>query len=135
MPLGRLPSIAMDVHEGQTRSYERTFSEDDIQRFAELSGDTGQQHVERDAEGRLMAQGLLTATLPTKLGGDIDYIAHTLEFEFVRPVFAGDAITCESEIRSLTETDDRTLMESAFVCHNGDGEVVMRGESEGMIPA
>ncbi|EMA52884.1 FAS1-like dehydratase domain-containing protein [Halococcus thailandensis] len=125
----------MDVHEGQTRSYERTFSEDDIQRFAELSGDTGQQHVERDAEGRLMAQGLLTATLPTKLGGDIDYIAHTLEFEFVRPVFAGDTITCESEIRSLTETDDRTLMESAFVCHNGDGEVVMRGESEGMIPA
>ena len=125
----------MNPYEGQTRSYERTFTEDDIRRFAELSGDTGQQHVERDAEGRLMAQGLLTATLPTKLGGDMNYVARTLDFEFVRPVFAGDTITCETEIRSLTEADDRTLLRSTFVCQNGDGEVVMRGESEGMVPA
>nr|WP_255409232.1 hypothetical protein [Halococcus sp. IIIV-5B] len=36
--------------EGEVRSYERTFTEEDIERFAELSGDSGRQHVERDAE-------------------------------------------------------------------------------------
>ena len=127
--------FSMDLHEGGVRSYERTFTAEDIRQFAEISGDKGRQHVERDAEGRLMVQGLLTATLPTKLGGDMNYIARTLEFEFVRPVFAGDTITCESEIRTLIEEDDRTLMESTFVCRNGDGEEVMRGESEGVIPA
>jgi hypothetical protein len=62
----------MDVQEGEVITYERTFTEEEIRAFAELSGDTGQQHVERDAEGRLMAQGLLTATLPTKIGGEVN---------------------------------------------------------------
>jgi 3-hydroxybutyryl-CoA dehydratase len=81
-----------------------------------------------------MAQGLLTATLPTKLGGDINYIAQTLEFEFIRPVFAGDTITCETETQNLTEEEERTLMSSEFVCHNQNGDEVLKGRSDGMIP-
>ena len=124
----------MDLQEGDVRSYERTFTEEDIEKFAEISGDKGQQHVERDSEGRLMAQGLLTATLPTKLGGDIDYIAQTLEFEFIRPVFAGDTITCETETQSLTEEEERILMSSKFVCRNQNGDEVLKGQSNGMVP-
>ncbi len=46
------------------------------------------------ARAGLMAHGLLTATLPTKLGGDLNYIARTMEFEFLRPVYAGEELRC-----------------------------------------
>lgn len=124
----------MDIEEGDVLTYQRTFTEADVREFAEVSGDTGEHHVERGAEGRLMAQGLLTATLPTKIGGELDYIARTLEFEFLRPVFAGDTIACEVEVVTLEPGADRTRLVSTYVCRNEDGEVVLRGESDGLIP-
>ena len=42
-----------------------------------------------------MVHGLLTATLPTKIGGDLNLIANEMIFRFHRPVFAGDTIRCE----------------------------------------
>lgn len=108
----------MAPKEGDVRSYERTFTEEDIEKFAEVSGDRGQQHVERDSQGRLMAKGLLTATLPTKIGGDMNYIARTLDFEFLQPVYAGDTISCETEIQNVSDEQERTLMSSEFVCLN-----------------
>ena len=47
--------------------------------------------------------GLLTATLPTKIGGDINFIAREMIFKFHRPVFSGDTVRCEVTILELTE--------------------------------
>jgi acyl dehydratase len=74
---------------GDTLSWSRTFTEQDIELFARLSGDQGEHHLVPDAQGRLMAHGLLTATLPTKIGGDLNLIAREMVFRFHRPVFAG----------------------------------------------
>ena len=80
---------------GDTLSWERTFTEEDIRLFARFSGDEGEHHLEPDEKGRLMVHGLLTATLPTKLGGDMNFIARQLVFQFLRPVFSGDTVRCE----------------------------------------
>lgn len=125
----------MTVEEGETRTYERTFTDDDVRQFAELSGDTGQHHVERDEQGRLMAHGLLTATLPTKIGGELNFVAKTMTFEFHRPVYAGDTVTCETEMTRVVDGDSRTLLSADFVCHNQDDERVLSGESEGFVPS
>jgi len=60
---------------GDVRSWQRTFTEEDIRLFSRVSGDEGIHHMEYDERGRLMAHGLLTATLPTKIGGDMNFIA------------------------------------------------------------
>ena len=60
---------------GDVRVWERTFSEEDVRFFARFSGDEGEHHLEPDEQGRLMVHGLLTATLPTKIGGDMNFIA------------------------------------------------------------
>jgi acyl dehydratase len=125
----------MTVEEGETRQYERTFTEDDVRQFADVSGDTGQQHVERDEQGRLMVHGLLTATLPTKIGGELNYVASTMTFEFHRPVYAGDTITCETEMTAVVEQETRTLLTAEFVCHDEDGNRVLSGRSGGFVPA
>ncbi|HKF36963.1 MAG TPA: enoyl-CoA hydratase, partial [Ktedonobacteraceae bacterium] len=95
---------------GDVTVWERTFTVEDVRLFGRLSGDLGIHHVEADEQGRLMVQGLLTATLPTKLGGDMNYIARELVFEFLRPVFTGDTIRCESTITHFEKADGHTKM-------------------------
>jgi acyl dehydratase len=118
---------------GDVFSWERTFTEEDIQLFSRLSGDKGEHHVEPDEQGRLMAQGLLTATLPTKIGGDMNFIARELVFEFHRPVFAGDIVRCEVTIIELEQTEQHTRMSSRWVCRNQHGKEVLTGHAHGII--
>ena len=66
---------------GDTVSWERIFTADDIQLFNKVSGDEGVHHVTPDEQGRLMVHGLLTATVPTKIGGDMNFIARELTFD------------------------------------------------------
>jgi acyl dehydratase len=128
---GTMPAARPSI--GQKLSWTRTFTEEDVRAFAALSHDEGRHHVERDARGRLMVHGLLTATLPTKIGGDLDYIAHTMGFEFLRPVFVGDTIACEVTITRLDERNGRLEMAGEVVCTNQDGKVVLRASTSGII--
>lgn len=52
---------------------------EDVRQFTAFSGDDQTRHVEEDAEGWLMVQGLLTATLPTEIGGKLEVMAHHLD--------------------------------------------------------
>ena len=79
-----------------------------------------------------MVQGLLTATLPTKIGGDLDMVARRMEFEFVRPVYTGDTVTCGATVEDVREGADRAGATIDFACHNGD-EVVLEGQVDGVI--
>jgi len=106
-----------------------------VNAFAELSGDKGVHHVEADIYGRIMVQGLLTATVPSKLGGDMNYIARHMVFDFVRPVFAGDTITCEGTVERVEPAEGRLNVSLSFVCRNQNGGEVMRGTTEGIIRA
>ncbi|AFK19191.1 dehydratase [Haloferax mediterranei ATCC 33500] len=119
--------------EGETQTYERTFTVEDVQQFAELSGDAQPRHTEPDADGRVMVQGLLTATLPTKLGGDNEVLARTMEFEFLQPVYTGEPITCSSTYDTVVERDDRYEFTSDVVCEKANGEAVLGATVEGII--
>ena len=82
-----------------------------------------------------MAHGLLTATLPTKIGGDIDFIAREMTFKFHRPVVSGDTVRCEVTIVELTEGAEYKQLKSSWVCRNQHGKEVMSGEAQGIIRA
>jgi len=118
---------------GDTTSWERTFTVEDVERFGQISGDLGVHHVKPDAQGRLLVQGLLTATLPTKLGGDLNFIARDMTFQFLRPVFTGDTIHCENTITRLEVQEERTLVEAAFTCRNQQGKEVLTGKVRGIV--
>lgn len=118
---------------GDTLSWSRTFTEEEIRLFAKLSGDEGEHHLLPDDQGRLMAHGLLTATLPTKIGGDLNFIAREMTFQFHRPVFAGDTIECEVTLVELEPTEQFMRVASKVVCRNQHGKEVMSGEARGVI--
>ncbi len=119
--------------EGQRHTFERAFTTDEVRQFAELSRDTQPRHTEPDADGRLLVHGLLTATLPTKIGGDLEILARTMSFEFVRPVYTDETIACTLTLTSVTERDDRYDLAGEVVCENEDGAVVLTADLEGLV--
>ena len=118
---------------GDVLAWERTFTEADIRLFSQISGDAGVHHMTPDAAGRLMVQGLLTATLPTKIGGDLDFIAREMTFNFLRPVFAGDTVRCEVTVLETTPDERFTRAAFAFACRNQQGKEVLTGNVRGVI--
>lgn len=119
--------------EGETITYTRTFTVEEVQQYAELSGDSQPRHTEPNENGRVMVQGLFTATMPTKLGGDREVLAPRMEFEFITPVYTGDYITCSATYDEVVEQDDRYQFTWDVVCENGDGEVVLEATIDGII--
>jgi 3-hydroxybutyryl-CoA dehydratase len=118
---------------GARSEWSRTFTAEDVRRFAELSGDRGAHHVTPDAEGRLLVHGLLTATLPTKLGGDMNFLARELNFEFLRPVYAGEKILCVGLVEEVRAEPKRWAVSFTFEAENERGKVVLRGTAVGVI--
>lgn len=118
---------------GTRSEWTRRITEEDVSLFAEISGDKGRHHLERDERGRLMAHGLLTATLPTKLGGDHDYMARTMSFEFVKPVYSGDTLTCRGVVERAVAQSSRYKVHFGFEVLNQHGEVVLKGTTSGQI--
>ncbi|PZM64503.1 FAS1-like dehydratase domain-containing protein [Paenibacillus dendritiformis] len=114
-------------------TWERTFTKEDVLEFGRISGDQGRHHVEPDERGRLMVQGLLTASIGTKIGGDLNYIAREMVSEFIRPVFTGDTITCEITLTNLEQLEGFKKVELKSVYRNQQGKEVIRGSSRGII--
>jgi acyl dehydratase len=121
-----------DPREGKTVTYERVFTVEEVQQFAALSGDTQPRHTEPGEDGRVMVPGLLTATMPTKLGGDREVLAPRMEFEFVTPVYTGERITCHATYDEVVERDDRYEFTWDVVCEN-DGGTVLDATIDGLI--
>jgi acyl dehydratase len=103
-----------------------------VRQSAALSGDTQPRHTEPDEEGRLLVHGLLTATLPTKLGGDVEVLAHRMTFAFHEPVHTGERVVCEWTTESVTQRGERHELVASTVCR-GDGPAVLTGEVEGLV--
>ncbi len=122
-----------DIEAGRTITRTRTFTREEVEQFAELSGDTGYHHLVAGQSGSVMVHGLLTATLPTAIGGEIDYVVREMTLEFPQPVYTGEEITCEVTVDAVSEADDRTRLAVSWTCTNPDDEVVLTGSSSGVI--
>jgi 3-hydroxybutyryl-CoA dehydratase len=118
---------------GDVIAWKRTFTEDEIRLFVKLSGDEGIHHMQTDERGRVVAQGLFTTTLPTKIGGDLNFVAREMTFNFLRPVYANDTIECQVTITDLREEREIMNASSSWRCLNQRGKEVMRGHAVGII--
>ncbi|MDY0939847.1 MULTISPECIES: FAS1-like dehydratase domain-containing protein [Priestia] len=123
----------MKCKAGDTFTWQRTFQEEEIMQFAEMTGDRGKHHLERDDKGRLMVHGLMTASIGTKIGGDLNYIAREMVSEFLRPVFSGDTVTCECILTEVEKADGFQKVKIKSVYRNQQGKEVLIGTSNGII--
>lgn len=118
---------------GQQFTYERTFTKQDVADFIALSHYTGKHHEIPDENGELMIQGLLTATLPTTIGGEYDMLMYKMVYNLVKPVYTGDHIVCTVTVRDLYKKKDTNRIELEFSTKNQRNEEVLSGEIKGII--
>ncbi len=118
---------------GDTITRERTFTNEEIILFGELTHNTGTVHKEPDESGRLMVQGLLTASLITEIGGELNFLGNQMNFNFVRAVYAGDMITCKLRLDRIEESAKRTKAWASYECTNQNNETVLTGDGKGIL--
>jgi acyl dehydratase len=121
---------------GDSFTITRRFSEKDIDDFALISRDYNPVHFDTFYAAlhnfrKPVSQGLLTASLMTEIGGQIGWLASGMTFRFRRPVYAGDAITCDWIITML---DGHGRGRAEVTMRNAQGEVVLAAETTGIAP-
>jgi len=126
--------MMMVLQIGEKITFERTFTKEDVELFTKVSKDEGVHHITPDEQGRFVVQGLLTATLPTKVGGDYNVLARNMNFEFLRPVFSEDTIRCDVIIEQFEQGEkNRTAITAIFTCINQLDKEVLKGSFSGII--
>jgi acyl dehydratase len=129
---------------GSRATWTRTFTADDVEAFARLSGDRNPLHFDREFAartrvGRLVVQGGLTtglfnALVAERLPGPGSVFLHQ-EWDYPAPVYIGDTVTAEAEV--LEARADKPITRLRCVARRDDGTEVLRGEClvYTMIPA
>ncbi len=116
---------------GKVYTYARKFSRKDILEFAQLTGDLGSHHI--DSSKRVIAQGLLVASIVTKIGGEMNYIAKSMEINISLPVFEDESILGQLEITRILTRPKRMKLEMDCKCFNSEGQIVLHGYSKGQV--
>ena len=135
-------SVALeDLHVGMTASLERCVSQQDVVRFAEVTGDNNPLHL--DAEyvattrfGEPIAHGILTAgyisaVIGTRLPG-LGTIYLSQELRFRGPVRIGDTVTARVTVAAIDRARRRVRLDTT--CVVGD-QVVLEGEALVLVPS
>jgi acyl dehydratase len=126
----------MNLTIGQKASRTLTLTEGHVRTFAELTGDYNPLHFDAAFAaatkfGRLVVQGGLTTGLLHALvamdmpGPGTVFLSQN--WKFTAPVYIGDTITAEAEVRSVHATKPVTQL--GIVIRRQDGEVVLEGEA------
>ncbi len=114
----------------------RTFSKEDVVRFADISRDYNPVHFEHrwtKIKGfkDTICHGLLVAGMVTEIGGQIGWLASGMDFHFKQPVYIGDTVTCRF---TITEIDQQGRARAEAVFQNQLDEVVLRAVVTGIVP-
>jgi acyl dehydratase len=126
-----------DFEPGRHVTFTKTFGEEDLRRFIEITGDLNPLHVD-DAYaagtpfGRRILHGMLTASILSTMVGMLlpgtGAIYRSQTIRFLLPVYIGDTVTAHFVVRSVDRAKHRLLIDSWI--ENESGQHVLEGECE-----
>lgn len=127
---------AKGIEEGDTFSFERTFTRRDVELFGDLSRDYNPVHYDDEFAclkgfDATVCHGLLAGSLVTEIGGQLAWLASRMDFSFLHPVYVGDTVSCTMKILNAQE-NGFTRAEAEII--NQNENIVMRVMLEGFPP-
>ncbi len=126
-----------DFEVGQHVSFSKTFTEEDLQRFIEITGDVNPLHVDEDFAartqfGRRVLQGMLTASVFSTMVGMLlpgtGAIYRSQTLHFLLPVHLGETVTAHFVVRSVDRAKHRLEIDAWI--ENEAGKHVIEGTCE-----
>jgi acyl dehydratase len=119
---------------GQRETWTRTFTAEDVERYALITGDRNPLHFDPDfaartRPGRLIVHGGLTTGLFNALVAEVlpgpgSVFLHQ-EWDYPAPVYIGDTVTAEAEV--IEARPDKPITTLRCVARRADGTEVLRG--------
>lgn len=123
----------MKFNVGDVFEYKRTFTKDEVDDFIKLAKYTGKHHIIPNEDNEVMIQGLLTATLPTTIGGEHDILMYKMIYNLLKPVYTSDEIICKVKVDELFEKNGQNRINFTFSCINQKTEEVLNGVLKGIL--
>ena len=119
---------------GQKGTWTRTFTAEDVEAFAELTGDRNPLHFDADFAARTrpralivhggLTTGLFNALVAEVLPGPGSVFLHQ-EWDYPAPVYIGDTVTAEAEV--IAARPDKPITTLRCVARRADGTEVLTG--------
>lgn len=130
-----------DLKIGQSYEMKRVFTQEEVQKFAELSWDTNPLHTDFEYAkttrfGQLIVPGFLTASLfsaiiGTKFPGfGTIYLNQNMSFR--KPVFPDQEVRAVVSVKELFPEKRRALLDT--VCYDAEGNVLIEGTALVKLP-
>ena len=128
-----------DIEVGQKVKFFKTFRQEDVEKFSEISGDNNPVHLDvnyasktifkkRVVHGFLTAS-LISAAIGTKLPGPGSiYLNQSLKF--LAPVFPDEEVIVELTIKNINLEKRRVIIDTTCICNN---KKVLVGEAEILV--
>ena len=120
---------------GTRGTWTRTFSTEDVEAYARITGDHNPLHFDADFAARTrpgarivhggLTTGLFNALVAEVLPGPGSVFLHQ-EWDYPAPVFVGDTVTAEAEV--IEARADKPITRLRCVARRSDGTEVLRGE-------
>ena len=126
-----------DFEPGQHVTLRKTFTEEDVRRFIEITGDVNPLHVDEAFAagtkfGRRVLHGMLTASILSTMVGMLlpgtGAVYRSQTIAFLRPVHIGDTVTAHFVVRAVDRVRHRLQIDSRI--ENEAGERVIEGACE-----
>jgi len=128
------PSNQPRIQVGDRAQLTRTFTQEDVEVFARISGDCNPLHLDhafatKTRFGRCIVHGalvssLISAVLGMQLPGP-GSIYLSQELKFLKPVYPGDTVTAQVEVIAMR--NDKPIITLKTTCVNQMGERVIEG--------
>ncbi len=124
------------IRTGDSWTITRTFTREEVLAFGEISRDYNPVHYDvRFARSKgfkdVVCHGLLTASMISQVGGQLGWLAASMQFDFKKPVYMGDTITTTL---TVGEISDKGFAQASAVYCNQDDEVVITAQLTGILP-
>jgi 3-hydroxybutyryl-CoA dehydratase len=126
-----------DFEVGQHVTFTKTFTEDDLRRFIEITGDVNPLHVDDGFAaatpfGRRVLHGMLTASIFSTMVGMLlpgtGAIYRSQTLKFLLPVHVGETVTAHFVVRAIDRAKHRLEIDAWI--ENEAGQRVIEGVCE-----
>jgi 3-hydroxybutyryl-CoA dehydratase len=126
-----------DFEVGQHVTFSKTFTEEDLRRFIEITGDVNPLHVDEEFArgtrfGRRVLQGMLTASIFSTMVGMLlpgtGAIYRSQTLTFLLPVYLDETVTAHFVVRAVDRAKHRLRIDTWI--ENAAGEHVIEGVCE-----
>ena len=127
------------MNEGDTlRTVEKTFSQDDVNRYADAAGDHNPIHVDPNFAagsqfGRRIAHGMMIAAsiseMMAQAFGQDWHKSGRMKIRFRAPVFPGETVRASGTVRSVRQIEDATEVAVSVQVTKANDEAAITGDA------